>query len=525
MASSAQREGTAAARSNASGSRTASNGALGDSGMLGSRKEEGFGVLNMQAVTDLDRQIVLVHGNQGKEDAEEDEEYAFEDDEEATQMPPRWLAIARYYSGKAFSTWAMFSELSTMWGKKEPIPVRELGDNRFLVEFDSEKLWRRVLEGGPWKHKKDAVIFAPYNGTQRMSEVVIDSIALWVRIYDIPVSMITDGFARALGSKLGKVIAVGRAVQNYKRVKVDFPLAKPIMYSIEQKVKGTGVMVFMVKYENIPHFCFGCGRIGHAQEECPDEERVAGGVRFGKALRCSPQKMGTGRSMTIPAEDAGARRALNFSGDQQRRMMAAAFSSNSRRGEGSTSNRRMFVEEEDLVLSPEKGKVDSVVPEEIVDGVKNMAVDPIIPDLNAKPAEPVTGKVSGLDSYVGSSGTSESGATDHPSMLERSATGKASKSSLAGDKRSPLGVRGAAKDLEKPKRNKKAGHIAATIQELAEAGLIPDGLQIKKENVLTEERAGRTCGKPGESPASCSERTPSHATPLTGAHEEPRQEQ
>jgi len=104
MASSAQREETAAARSNASGSRTASNGARGDSGMLGSRKEEGFGVLNMQAVTDLDRQIVLVHGNQGKEDAEEDEEYAFEDDEEATQMPPRWLAIARYYSGKAFST-------------------------------------------------------------------------------------------------------------------------------------------------------------------------------------------------------------------------------------------------------------------------------------------------------------------------------------------------------------------------------------------------------------------------------------
>ena len=65
MASSAQREETAAARSNASGSRTASNGARGDSGMLGSRKE-GFGVLNMQAVTDLDRQIVLVHGNKGE---------------------------------------------------------------------------------------------------------------------------------------------------------------------------------------------------------------------------------------------------------------------------------------------------------------------------------------------------------------------------------------------------------------------------------------------------------------------------
>ena len=160
--------------------------------------------------------------------------------------------------------------------------------------------------------------FFPYDGAQRMSEMIIDSIALWVRIYDIPVSMITDGFARALGSKLGRVIAVGKAVQNYKRVRVDFPLAKPIMHMIEKKVKGKGTMVFSVKYENIPHFCFGCGRIGHAQEECPDEGQPTGGVRFGKALRCSPQKFGTGRSITIPAEDSGARRALNFSGDQQR---------------------------------------------------------------------------------------------------------------------------------------------------------------------------------------------------------------
>ena len=57
-------------------------------------------------------------------------------------MQPRWLAIARYYSVKAFSTWALFSKLSSLWGKTDPIPVRELGDNRFLVEFDSEKLWK-----------------------------------------------------------------------------------------------------------------------------------------------------------------------------------------------------------------------------------------------------------------------------------------------------------------------------------------------------------------------------------------------
>jgi guanyl-specific ribonuclease Sa len=48
--------------------------------------------------------------------------------------------------------------------------VRELGDNRFLVEFDSERLWKQVVGGGPWRHKGDAVIFVAYDGIRRISE-------------------------------------------------------------------------------------------------------------------------------------------------------------------------------------------------------------------------------------------------------------------------------------------------------------------------------------------------------------------
>jgi len=156
------------------------------------------------------------------------------------------------------------------------------------VEFDSEQLWRRVVGGGPWIHKGDAVIVVPYDGIRRLSEVLITSIALWVRIYDIPVTMITDGFARALGSKIGHVLEVGQAVNDYKRVRVDFPLEKAIMPTVHQKVRGHGSLEFAVRYENIPDFCFGCGHIGHDQRGCPEEDVVGGGVQFGKALRCSP---------------------------------------------------------------------------------------------------------------------------------------------------------------------------------------------------------------------------------------------
>ena len=63
--------------------------------------------------------------------------------------------------------------------------------------------------------------------------MTIESIGLWIRIYDIPVDMMTEGFVRALGGKLGRVIQVGEAVQDYKRVKIDFSLAKPIMHTVQ----------------------------------------------------------------------------------------------------------------------------------------------------------------------------------------------------------------------------------------------------------------------------------------------------
>ena len=105
-----------------------------DASMKGKEKMEG-----------TEGQLALVD-NTGQT---EDDEYVFEEDEEAMQVRHGWMAVARYYSSQDYSTWGLFSEPSKAWGRKEPVPVRELGANRFLITFDSKKLWRKVLGGGP----------------------------------------------------------------------------------------------------------------------------------------------------------------------------------------------------------------------------------------------------------------------------------------------------------------------------------------------------------------------------------------
>jgi hypothetical protein len=183
----------------------------------------------------------------------------------------------------------------------------------------------------------------------------------------------------SLWTKIGKVIEVGAIHNDYKRVKVDFPLDKPVMRVVKQKVKGHGVLEFLVRYENIPHFCFFCGCIGHAQRECSEEGAEMGDVRFGQNLRCSPQKKVLVRRGPKRATVPTAKRGLNFSGDQKRKVMSEGYSSNASPRGGDHS---FYSGRDDWEMgqhSKEDVSCNSEVPIEVqadlVESVANMSVD------------------------------------------------------------------------------------------------------------------------------------------------------
>jgi hypothetical protein len=288
----------------------------------------------------------------------------------------------------------MFEDMGAAWRLNKPIPVRNLGENRFILEFRVEEEYKYVINDGPWRHKGDALLVVPYDGFSRPSEVIIDSINLCVRFYDVPVTLMSAAFTAVLARKVSNnVLAIEGPVKNFLRARVVYPLAEPLKPTVEATIKKMGTMNFDVKYEDVPFFCFRCGRMGHSKWECSDDEEESSEEeaedearkrkRFGEWIRESPLKKYKMQNTTIPAAPQRVNRALNFTGAQLQKIQAASSATHDNHGRSrrkKTSN-QLLLEGADLESTPKK--LPAGISNSLASSVQKLVMSDPVPDLNA----------------------------------------------------------------------------------------------------------------------------------------------
>jgi hypothetical protein len=210
--------------------------------------------------------------------------------------------IALFFLQKSFSLQYLFSEMLKAWNMKQLVAVEKIGDYIFKLEFNTMAKKNRVLAAGLWRHKGDALIVVQYDGLVRPSKINIQSLSMWVCFYDLPPAMLKEVGAMQLGGQLGKYIKIDYRYLCYMRLRVYYPLEKPLKPQLMIKIKGCGLMPITLCYKNVSHFCFTCGRIVHAAMNCDNDTDEEPGVKYGEELHVSPPRRV--KEITVSQPDA-----------------------------------------------------------------------------------------------------------------------------------------------------------------------------------------------------------------------------
>ncbi|KAE8800843.1 hypothetical protein D1007_23552 [Hordeum vulgare] len=183
------------------------------------------------------------------------------------------------------------------WGLDKVARFRDLGKNVFEVHFGSEGDWRHVLHNRPWQFDFSVLIVKEYDGGTRPSEMVFDTVEIWVQVHDLHQDKRTEEFGNALGNWLGKVVRVdvdeeGKAKGQHLRVRPQISVFEPLVrgFFLKSSREGKSKLWFDFHYEKVPHFCFECGRLVHVNGVCAPP--VDPSSQWGGWLRASSDKHG-----------------------------------------------------------------------------------------------------------------------------------------------------------------------------------------------------------------------------------------
>ena len=170
--------------------------------------------------------------------------------------------------GRSVSFAYMQSKLNQIWKPKGRMEVVDLNHGFFLVRFFSKKDLNSVLRQGPWFLGDHLLSIRPWEPFFKASSANISLVAVWIRLYELPIELYKAEILREIRESTGKVLRIDthttmEARGKYARMCIQIDINKPLIDTILIKWFEQAV-----NYEGIQKLCFSYGKVGHLKEAC-----------------------------------------------------------------------------------------------------------------------------------------------------------------------------------------------------------------------------------------------------------------
>ncbi|XP_041009374.1 uncharacterized protein LOC121253429 [Juglans microcarpa x Juglans regia] len=176
---------------------------------------------------------------------------------------------------KRINSEAFKNALLKVWKTRATINIVEVGMNPFIVEFVSEGELSRIWDGQPWLFDQYLIYLKWFDGITPSKDSMFSHTYIWVQLHNLPFGCMNSDIGNKLGKSIGKMLhgesnSKGHGWGKFMCVLVELDLHQPLVRGKMLLLDGKTIFVAF-KYEQLPKFCFRCGRIKHAGVVCPSK--------------------------------------------------------------------------------------------------------------------------------------------------------------------------------------------------------------------------------------------------------------
>ncbi|GMI89850.1 hypothetical protein like AT2G17920 [Hibiscus trionum] len=154
------------------------------------------------------------------------------------------------------------------------LECHDLGKNIFLFVFQSLEERLRVLGNRPWAVQDRLLVLKEWLPEVAFEELDFTTEDFRIQVHNLTITLITPKnikkigslFSRCYGSNFNKKDKV--KWDGHLNIRVAIRVEDPLKIGFILNRKSYKPLEVCFKYEQIPKFCYKCGRIGHGEKEC-----------------------------------------------------------------------------------------------------------------------------------------------------------------------------------------------------------------------------------------------------------------
>ena len=207
----------------------------------------------------------------GKLDISEEEATPLVIDDRQDGAPANWLLAGKVLYRNLYHIHTIGNALRPAWGNPGGLQFRSTGANTYVAEFEAQRDRDRVWAGSPWRINKNAVILAEFEDCMRPDEVSFDRLQVWARVLNLPYNLGDEAWSLPIARMIDKEVQIAKLDHNggYLRARFSVDVNKPLRrWVLIDSARRKKVDSYDIQYEQIPYFCFSCGRLGYSDLYC-----------------------------------------------------------------------------------------------------------------------------------------------------------------------------------------------------------------------------------------------------------------